>query len=48
MSDGDADYYRAQARRCCRLARGARPQEAFALNQMADEYEAKARQLFTR
>ena len=41
----DASYLRKQARRCRRLARASAEREAKILDDMADEYEAKAREL---
>ena len=41
----DARLYRAQAERCRRVAALAQEREAKILNDMANEYEAKARAL---
>ncbi len=43
MPQEDAAHYRAQAIKCRRLARRADPREATILNDMADEYDAKAK-----
>ena len=48
MSSPDSDSYKAQAARCRRMARLADEPEAQLLNEMADEYEAKARALDQR
>ncbi len=41
----DAAYFRTQALKCRRLARSSDEREARILDDMADEYEAKAREL---
>jgi len=41
----DARWFRKQATKCRQLARASREREAKILNAMADEYEAKAREL---
>ena len=41
----DAAYFRTQASKCRRLARDALEREAKILNEMAEEYDAKAIEL---
>jgi hypothetical protein len=45
MTREDTAYFQIQAQRCRRLARSCQQREAKILNDMADEYEAKARSL---
>lgn len=45
MPAPDAAFYLKQAEQCRRLARTAQAREARILQDMADEYEAKAREL---